>query len=216
MADDDTAGILAEIRNALSKLTTQGQDDGDDYAGEGRVPHARLRRVLDERNALRQQLADMAGKVEQLEKGYQSQVEALKTETAEQVKSMGLRHQEDLALVEMGLKDPLGRAALRQAWEHQPKDSRGKSVKDWWQSTLEARAAHHADPEKGEAPSIPGTLTGYLPKLEDPAPAAGDGRQQQRTPPPSGPGKRVVKGLDSVPTDQGMDAFFQGLGGLGQ
>ena len=65
---------------------------------------------------------------------------------------MAQRHAEDIKLVEHGIKDDLGRSALRQAWESQPKDARGKSPADWWGQQVAALEAHRADPEAAPAP----------------------------------------------------------------
>ena len=208
MADDPT-GILTQIRDLLAGQKSSATDDDFDDGGGGRVPVARLRRVIDERNALRQQLAEMGSRVEELQKGYAAQLEDIKAQTAEQVKGLSSRHAEDLQLVDLGLRDPLGRQALRAAWEHQPKDGRGKSPADWWQQQVEAQKAHAADPEAATAPSVPATLTGYLPTVEAPAPAPAP--QSSRGAPPTAGGKREPASLSNVPVDQGFDKFLAGL-----
>lgn len=216
MADTDididalSDGILAKLKKSLGRRG--GDDDFDDLdsSGSGRVPMHRFRQVVAERNEARAALEEMSNQVAQLKQGYEQKLQAFQAETADEVKAIGQRHAEDLQLVDLGLRDPLGRKALRDAWSAQPKESRGKSPIEWWQGTLEARKAHAADPEKAAAPTIPTVLSGYLPQLEDAAGGKGGGGQSQgsggpggRTP-PKGPSARVPTEIGDIKPDVGI------------
>ena len=214
MGDIDTDGlsrsILAGLTKHLRGSKEDDYDDPDDY-GNGKIPRHRLQREIDKRRAAEAALQELAGKVDQLEQGYRSQVEQMQTATADQVSTIGKRHAEDLALVDAGITDVLGRQAVRTAWEKLPKDARGKSAADWWRGSVQALEAHRADPESHPAaPEIPRTLAGYVPQVSEAAP------ETNGTPkgPPSALGPAQIPGLDSVPPDQGMDAYLAGLRSL--
>ena len=91
-----------------------------------------------------------------------------KAALAKELGSVQARHAEDLALSDAGIRDGLGRAAVRAAWDATPKAERGDaaSAADWWSKTTAAHAAHAADPEKAAAPKVHPTLAAYLPKVE--------------------------------------------------
>jgi len=179
MSDQIDPDSLAEriTRSITSAMSRRSGDEGDDYEyqGRGRVPYDRFRQQVDARKSLEAELTELRAQVEQLQTGYQSQLDQIKAETAEQMKTVAQRHQEDIRLVEHGIKDDLGRAALRQAWESQPKDARGKSPAEWWGQQVEALEAHRANPEEAPAVEVPRVLQGYLPSTPAPAPAPSRG-----------------------------------------
>ena len=81
------------------------------------------------------------------------------------------RHAENDTLRGMGL-DADGANELRtQYWKLSDTD-RPASPVEFWKSSLEAVAAHRADPEKVAAPALPKNLTPYLPEQPAPEPAA--------------------------------------------
>lgn len=218
MADNDididalSDGILARLKKSLGR---GGADPGgeldDEFGGASKVPMHRFRQVIAERNQARQDLEEISGQLTQLQQGYQQQVDALKAEAADQVKGIGQRHAEDLELVDLGLRDPLGRKALRDAWEAQPKDARGKSAVDWWKSTLEARQAHAADPEKAAAPDIPRVLSGYVPALEDGKAGGAGARSPNTGKPPGGPAPRTGVNVADIKPDVGLSGLLGAL-----
>lgn len=188
------------------------EDDYDDRGGRGRggrrVPYDRFAAVLRERDEARKQLEDLGGQVDALKTQQETALADLRQEAAKQVKELQLRHVEDLALVDAGFGDPLGRAALRQAWEAQPKADRGESPSAWWSSMMEARAAHAEDDSK-PAPSVPATLRGYLPQEE--APPANN--QRRGAPPPKAPKARGGGG--ELPEADNMQDWLQQLSRAG-
>lgn len=94
---------------------------------------------------------------------------AHKAATAKEIGALQARHAEDLALSDAGVRDNLGRAAIRAAWDATPKAERGEGgPADWWGRSIAAHKAHAADP-KAPKPSIHPTLTAYLPAVEAPA-----------------------------------------------
>ena len=206
--DSLAESIAARLQRTLGR--TSGADmDGDDYdePRRGRVPYDRFAAKSREVRDLRAELEAMQGKMTELQQGYQASLDALKAEAAEQVKEIGQRHGQDLELVDLGLRDPLGRKALRDAWEAQPKDARGKSPVEWWRSSLDAHKAHHADPEQATAPEIPRVLSGYLPALE----AASDKPAGRSGSPPSAPTPRQAGSLQDIKPDVGLQGLLGAL-----
>jgi len=165
MTDLDPETLAARVSRAVSSALSRQSDgdDGDDYTGRGRVPYDRFRQAIDARNQAREELAELSRQVETLQAAYQNKMEALKSETASHVAGIAQRHQEDLQLVTSGIRDDLGRVAVRQAWESQPEDARGESPAAWWTQLVEQHAAHQADPDKAPAVEVPRVLLGYLP-----------------------------------------------------
>jgi len=171
---DDTDALIERFTRAITSATSRrpAADDDDDMDQRGgRVPYDRFAAKARDLKAAREELAELARQFQEAREAMKAQTEALKAQAAEQVQQIARQHQEDLALVEHGIKDPLGRTAVRQAWESRPASERGKSAADWWASTLAARQAHEADPEKAPAPEIPRVLQGYLPAAAAPSPA---------------------------------------------
>lgn len=107
-----------------------------------------------------------------------------KAALAKELGTVQARHAEDLALSDAGIRDGLGRAAVRAAWDATPKAERGEaaSAADWWGKVVSAHTAHAADPEKAAAPKVHPTLAAYLPKVEAAQPPAASGRGQSRAP----------------------------------
>ena len=206
--------LADKIARALGRNPATGdEDDGDDY-GRGRsVPRERLNREIDRRKRLEADLAELQTSLQTLQDGYTSQIEAFKAATAEQVKGLGQRHAEDIALIDAGLTDAMGRQVVRQAWEAAPKDARGRSPAEWWGQTLEAHRAHLADPETAAAPTVPRPLTPYLPAAEAPAPSPAPA-QRPGSRPPREPQRRESVNLDSLPDDD-VAGFLAGLARMG-
>ena len=169
--------------------------DSDDIEvdDKGKVPVERLRKVIAERNDARTQLAARDGEIATWKADY----DALKADAAAQATTLQSRHAEDIGLVEGGIRDPLGRTAVREAWAAQPRDGRGKSPSEWWQGLIAARDAHLAAPETAAAPSIPRTLVGYLPE----PPAKDDSKTAPRAKHPPNAGKPAPKANGSTLAD---------------
>jgi len=206
----DETGILSRLDKLLRGRESTSSDDDDIDLGPSRVPVERLRREIDKRRALEGQLTELRQQVEALGAGHKTALDGIKAETAGQLKAIGQAHAEDLALVDLGLSDPIGRKTLREVYGAIPQESRPKSPVDFWRSQVEAQRAHLADPKQATAPEVHRTMTPYLPA----APAAA---AQQRPPaaPPSIPGAPAgPMDLSAIPLDQGMDAFLTGLRGL--
>lgn len=202
------ASLADRLAQALGRNSAPADDDADDYGRRPRsVPYDRLQREIDKRRQLEADLADLGARFEQLQTGYQGRIGELQASTAEQLKAIGTRHAEDIALIDAGLTDAMGRQVVRQAWESMPKEGRSKSPAAWWQSTLEAHAAHLADPEQAAAPNVPRPLTPYLPAPE-PAPEPQANRRGSML--PREPRPREAASLDSLPTDD-VAGFLAGL-----
>ena len=220
MADQIDPDTLAErVARSLQSAMGRHRETGDgmdeyDSPRSGRVPYDRFAAKAREAKQLRDELTALAGQVEQLQTGYRSQLEQIQAQTAEQLKTVAQRHQEDIRLVEHGIKDDLGRSALRQAWEAQPKDARGKSPADWWSQQVAALEAHRADPEAAPAVEVPRVLTGYLPAAPAPAPAP-----TRSGPPRVDAGARpagnqsIEQRLASTPPEDSLEAMLANLRG---
>ena len=166
--ENDVKSLLAQIQKALGRAKSEDDGGGDN---KGAVPYERFFKVNQRALAAEQALEALGGKVEDMEKAHASKLDELKQTAASEVAQLGQRHQEDLGLVDLGF-DADGRAALRAAYQRLPEAQRPKTVVDYWKGQMEAHQAHAKDPDKAEAPSIPRTLTPYLP----------NSGQQQRSP----------------------------------
>lgn len=188
--------------------------NSDDIAHEearGTVPYSRLAQVISERNALRSQIGEFESQVAQLQQGYASQLDALKAQAAEQVKTIAANHQQDLSLVEHGIRDPLGRQVVRQAWEQAPRDARGKSPAEWWGQQVKALEAHRADPDSAPAPEIPRALLGYVTPTDAPAVTSAPALNVD-----AGARPRTVKGIGDIDvSNMGMTDFLAALANAG-
>jgi hypothetical protein len=165
MSDDPNT--LAErvsraVASALSR--NQGNDYDDEPSGRS-VPYDRFRSVVEQRNQTREEIAELGRQLETLQEAYDNQLDKLKSDTAAQVAGLAQQHQEDLLLNDAGIRDSLGRSAVRQAWEAQPEAARGKSPAQWWQQQLEGLSAHRSNPDEAPAVEIPRILQGYVPEV---------------------------------------------------
>lgn len=212
----DPETLAARVSRAVSSALSRqsDSDDVDDYGGRGRVPYDRFRQAIDARNQAREELAELSRQVETLQEAYETQIESLKSETATQVAGIAQRHQEDLQLVSAGIRDDLGRVAVRQAWEAQPADARGESPAAWWSQVVEGHAAHAANPDDAPAVEVPRILLGYLPDQAAPAAAAPKAR-----PPQVDQGARrrqpanVEERLAALPADASIEDVLRSIGG---
>ena len=171
MSSDDPNTLAERVSRAVSSALSRHSEGGDDFedTGRGRVPYDRFKSAIDQRNQAREELAELGRQLETLQSAYKSQLDGLKQQTATELASLATRHSEDLALVDAGIRDDLGRVAVRQAWEAQPEDARGKSPAKWWSATLEAHAAHAANPDEAPKVEIPRILLGYMPEAAAPS-----------------------------------------------
>jgi len=171
MSSDDPNTLAERVSRAVSSALSRHSEGGDDFedTGRGRVPYDRFKSAIDQRNQAREELAELGRQLESLQSAYKSQLDGLKQQTATELASLATRHSEDLALVDAGIRDDLGRVAVRQAWEAQPEETRGKSPAKWWSATLEAHAAHTANPDEAPKVEIPRILLGYMPEAAAPS-----------------------------------------------
>lgn len=181
-ADTLAEKLFAKFRGASRPLDDDHMDL-DGASDNARVPVSRLRSVTADNKRLREQLAELQGEVEKVKGAYQQRAEAAekaaqkaaekaREEAAAQVTAIAQGHAEDLELVDLGFKDPLGRNAVRDAWGRLPEPQRGASPIDWLRQQVaaaEARAAYLADPKADPAkapapPALPRTVAAYLPE----------------------------------------------------
>jgi len=214
--------ILGRLRRAKPP---ENDDDYEEEPVRGRDAQARIRQLVSERRALQNELGEIKAQVEQLQSAHQTALDDLRSHAAEQVTQIRQRHDEDLSLVDLGVTDPLGRDAIRGAWQAAPKDAKGKGPVDWWQSLTEAHKAHAQAPDEAQAPSVPRLLTPYLPEIQaadttqgnagaSGASGAAQGAATATFRTPTSPNRAAARGIESVPLDQGIDAFLSGLRNL--
>lgn len=176
-----TEGLLKQIADALrGRKPDDDQDDDQDNGRDRPVPYSRFQDQVRRRKDAESKLAVLAERVADLEKASQKELKKAREDLAAQVAALGQRHQDDLALVDAGLTDGLGRDVLRQHVASLPEASRPKSAPEYWRGILTEHAAHLADPEKVKAPTVPRALTPYLPApAREPEPPAGQRPRQE-------------------------------------
>lgn len=165
MSEDPNTLAERVSRAVASALSRNQSADYDDEPSGRSVPYDRFRSVVEQRNQSREELAELGRQLETLQEAYDNQLDKLKADTAAQVAGLAQQHQEDLLLNDAGIRDSLGRSAVRQAWEAQPEAARGKSPAQWWQQQLEGLNAHRANPDEAPPVDIPRILQGYIPEV---------------------------------------------------
>jgi len=166
--------LVESLTTALTGRRKQTDLDGDDLDFEttgdtsnkrallNRLSEVTRARKAERQSALEEKTAILA-QVEGLIKG----IETFKSETASSVadgiKARDLVHDDDLALVGMGVSDPTGRRTMRQVRAAAPEAERGDNISSWWEAQVKAQQAFQADPEKAADPGIARVLTPYLP-----------------------------------------------------
>lgn len=198
--------IARRLKGALWREDSGDLEDLEEGGRRARIPYDRFAAVRRERDQARKELEEISAAVEHLRTSHTSALAELREAAAKEVQALQARHLEDLALVDQGFRDPLGRAALRQAWEAAPAGERGKSAAKWWSEMMSARAAYAAG-EAEAAPSIPATLKGYLPAEAEPPPARSAVR-----PPPGAPQARAP-GPGELPQADNMADWLRALQG---
>ena len=224
MATDDKPdldGLAARLLGEIKKLGGRRQDESPDLedlevSGARAVPMAahlsRVTRERERRQAAETALEALRGQVEELMGGYKARESQLRDEATVAVRDVTARFQEDMALRDLDVTDPLGRQTIRAHWDALPKDGRGRSPSDWWKGHIDAVKAAQADPKAAQMPETPRALSAYLPPAPDPG--AGRSRATGGGAPPAPPGPARHVALDAIPVDQGIDAFISRLRGL--
>ncbi len=165
---DDPNTLAERVQRAVASALSRNQSGEYDDEPTGRnIPYDRFRSVVDQRNQAREELTELGRQLETLQQAYDDQLDKLKTDTAAQVAGLAPQHQEALLLNDAGIRDNLGRSAVRQAWEAQPEDNRGKSPAQWWQQQLKGLEAHRSNPDEAPAVAIPRILKGYPPSVPE-------------------------------------------------
>ncbi len=182
MPDLDATTLLQQILDRIKGHEPDANHDRD----REQIPRWRLNEEAAKRKTAEDALVA-------LDAAHKAEIKRLREDASGQVARLATQHQEDLALVDRGISDPLGRSAVRMAWDQQPAEARGKSPIEWWDQQIGAHKAHLADPEKAAAPAVPRALAPYLPTpAAEPAPA-------QATPP-----ERGVRRAAALSTDRGV------------
>ena len=207
MADIDIEALTQRITKALRGAPRPAIDDDEEPVtrGGGRSSETLIATMKAEIKALRAREVDLAQNFADYQAAAKADAAKIREDAAGQVAGLAQRNAEDLALAGLNVKDPLGRDTMRRAWESQPKESRGKSVADWWGKVSEAHKATSADP-KAQAPEVPEPLRCYLPTVEAPKAAAprGDAAGQPRSP---WGGSTVDRGTAPATAKTGLEAF---------
>jgi hypothetical protein len=191
-------GLRASLQQLVSGRRPPADDPGDDLETP-RVPRERLRAAEQRAAAAEAKLAEVVGSLD-----------GIKGQFAQTLAGLADAHAADRDLIRAGVDDDDGRAAVRAAWERQPKADRGRSPAEWW-------AKQAADPESAKK-ALPRTLHAYLPAAAPAAAAAaakgspanplagvfGRPAVDAGTAPASPAGVEPVRG-------KGLDAYFASL-----
>ena len=172
----DTAAILSRLDKIEAAYAAKVEDEeikGDPKEAAGL--RTRLADVTKQRRELIAELGQLRGMVQANQEtsskalqDAQSAHEKALTEAQEshaaQLLGLNSVHSDDLRLSDSGIRDELGRSAVRQAFGLLPEDQRqDKTSADYWEGLVTAARAHKQDPDKNAAPAIPRTLIAYLP-----------------------------------------------------
>ena len=206
MPDDlDYDTLAGKVAKLLGRKPAPPEDDTPPPGTEN-WKLDRVRREQDRARAAIERADAMEKAFEELQAAREKERAAWQTETGNQVSTLTLRHQEDLALTRHGFDGP-GTTALRTAWEGQPKATRGASPSEWWEAQVGVHAAHLADPETAPAAALPKTLTPYLPTPQaDTKPAP---RNSFSLPAPGG--KPADTGVPEVTSETTMESWLSSL-----
>jgi hypothetical protein len=190
-------GLRASLQQLVSGRRPPADDPGDDLETP-RVPRERLRAAEQRAAAAEAKLAEVVGGLD-----------GIKAQFAQTLAGLSEAHAADRDLIRAGVDDDDGRAAVRAAWERQPKAERGKSPAEWW-------AKQAADPEAAKK-ALPRTLHAYLPA---PAPAAAPKASGNPANPLTGLMGRPAVDAGTAPASaagvepvrgKGLDAYFASL-----
>lgn len=210
-ATDTTPQIDADsLAQRIAKALRLGKsdpdlDDPDTNAELATVKglRARLSEVSSQRRKLAEEVEAIRGEVDGYRAKTVAEVEAAKQAAAKQVADLRKQFDtdlearmatargmadEDLALSDLGIRDPLGRKTLRMVHESLPEAERGEGPVQWWKTVTEAHAAHVADPKTAKAPTVPTPLIGFLGAPQPPAKPLGRAAPDTET--------NVVRGRD--------------------
>jgi hypothetical protein len=169
-------GLIAKIEAMLTRV---GKPQESSH--QGPVPYQRFFDANQNLKAAREGLTALTAEVAELKTTHATALQLAQEEAGKAVTKLHSHYAQNDALRDMGL-DADGADELRKQWKKLPDATRPESPVDFWQTSLEAVAAHRADPETAAAPVLPRTLTAYLPApapvatAEPAAPAAGGGR----------------------------------------
>ena len=178
MSDDKSAGLLSQIEALLSRVKEPAAVADD---GKGPVAYSRFFEANQNLKAAREGLTALQSEVAELKTSHAARLKEIQEEAGKSVSAVHNRYQENDALRGLGL-DADGADEVRRQYGKLPEAGRPESPVAFWQSNLEAVAAHRADPEKVAAPQLPKTLTPYVPQPDAPAepsaPSSAGGRQK--------------------------------------
>lgn len=134
--------------------------DNDDTPTGETIPLARFQQVVNERNALREEVTGLKTKAGE----YTTQLAEWQTKytTLEQKAS------HDVGLASLGLTDPSGREIVSLLWDRMDKDARGASPVEWVHGQLKEGGTLHPALQG----YLGGTASGSQPAPPTPAPPA--------------------------------------------
>lgn len=164
MTDPDP-GILdtikAEIAAALKSARNSARDDDDAPPADKNAMQRRITELTAEKRTLTTQIEGWGVKFATLETSTQKTISDLRADAQKQAETLTARYKEDLTLHDAGATDDLKRIAIRQAWQAEPKETRGESAGAWWTGLREAAK----DPEKAKTLKVHDLLRPLLPEL---------------------------------------------------
>jgi len=172
------ADLLAKIKALEARLARATSDaDDDDPGPTGKIPGPRFAQHRQQLREIRDELSGLktahTSRITEMEAAHAAALKAAREEAAKSVADVARRGQEDIALVESGIRDATVRDMLRSHVARLPEADRKDGAAGWLKSRRAALDAHRADPEKVAAPEPMPWLDAYIPapsKAADPAP----------------------------------------------
>jgi hypothetical protein len=203
--------LQAEIAALKSKL---GRSRDDDEPAEGKnVPYHRFQAKTEQLRQAQEALSALEARVAQTQKDYEVKVKQAQEDAGKSVTALQLRQEEDLALVEFGVRDQIGRENVRRHLASLPEAERPKSPAEWVKTRKAAVEAHLADPEKVKPPAELPWFTGYEQawKPQDAGKAPATGKKPPNTSQGTGPRKGGISMEDLLTMTGPKDAALFGV-----
>tara|TARA_R110000796_G_scaffold84070_1_gene183532 strand:- start:13 stop:672 length:660 start_codon:yes stop_codon:yes gene_type:complete len=171
---DETDGFLAKIKALLESAPDVGPPAGHEQS----VSFDRFHKVNETMKATRSGLESLTAEFTAYKATHAAALVKVQEDAGKSVTAVHNRYAENDTLRGMGL-DADGANELRSQYGKLSDTDRPASPVEFWKSSLEAVAAHRADPEQVAAPALPKTLTPYLPAppAPEPAPESASGRR---------------------------------------
>lgn len=177
----------------------QHPDDPDDEPRDLPGLRARVSVLSHQRTEARREAQQLRQRVAELEASVSGHSAAVETAVQAAIARRESEYRQDLELSDMGVRDPLGRRAVLDAWAAtDPDPQKRKPLRDVWEGWT-----------KGDRSQVPRTVLGYLPEPAAPETQGGGGGSGfSFRPPPAPPRTETgVRGSSGAPTVRDVQAW---------